>query len=771
MDNQQIKALALEGNFSQLEAGGSLDKALKWLTSKLQGLRSSSSAPPTKFADFLLSSCGEFNRQSILEKSVEWKDRKNAILSDSLDEEEEEEAVGDVGSASGVPADMKDTLGSLNVAPLPTLALLEEPKTGGGSGGFNAPAKKSKFAVPSTSSPTILVTKISPEKAAKSEQSKTKFKPKSKPKSKPAAIPVKVKKEKDPLAPKPKTSAYGYFCSTTRLGLKESQPSLKPNEMMQELGRAWNSASEAIKAPFYAEAEKDSKRFAQEMEDYRLNNPQSFKERASSTIKEKGKSKKTTNLMSTIAESDDSDADATVLALGSRKRSSRSADEKSYADLSDEETETLVEATTKSSSVTITPPKRPKTGTKASLQSAQKDRLKKAAQASANLIASSDGLKQDDLLPEDDLLHCELVPNVCVAFPPDYMPALGTSAVLVLKPYRDFLSSLTLESLSSEQREAIEKPCASSDNVLRGTIMQVTANLSLSLCGTSTVVLRVREGLDFNLLFAPFSSPLLQTDEFLLDSQRYDASLVKPYLIAGAQVRKMFALPPSDSDGESSFDAQWMEGSLYYVPSTMHTDPFQCLKVVWLSQEKDTADWVFAYLQTDCDVSPWDLEPSSYVLPEENVRPRKLPGALKIGKLDPAVVLDYFKSLDCADIFRPRLADSSEEYRKLFPRVEDQLDLQAISHWLKQGRYHGHGDSISSSLGISALLRDLERMVQNAKQFNDCNHDFLPWRIADMADAALASLRAQLVVAHPELSACLLEQSSLGLESDLQAEI
>jgi hypothetical protein len=62
-------------------------------------------------------------------------------------------------------------------------------------------------------------------------------------------------------------------------------------------------------------------------------------------------------------------------------------------------------------------------------------------------------------------------------------------------------------------------------------------------------------------------------------------------------------------------------------------------------------------------------------------------------------------------------------------------------------------------------------MVQNAKLFNACNHNFLPWRIADMADSALASLRSQLVAAHPELSACLLEQRSLGLESDLQAEI
>ena len=97
------------------------------------------------------------------------------------------------------------------------------------------------------------------------------------------------------------------------------------------------------------------------------------------------------------------------------------------------------------------------------------------------------------------------------------------------------------------------------------------------------------------------------------------------------------------------------------------------------------------------------------------------------------------------------------EYCAMFPRVEDRLDLPAISTLCRKGRYDD--DSVSAgasagaakainSVGIGALFGDLARMVANSKAFNACNAHFLPWRLADMMECAVMRLKACLAQEH-----------------------
>ena len=60
--------------------------------------------------------------------------------------------------------------------------------------------------------------------------------------------------------------------------------------------------------------------------------------------------------------------------------------------------------------------------------------------------------------------------------------------------------------------------------------------------------------------------------------------------------------------------------------------------------------------------------------------------------------------------------------------------------------------------------------IQNAKKFNVCNENFLPYRQADMADCFLLNLRQQLAlyhedIAHALLNICLSSSSSYSSSS------
>ena len=74
----------------------------------------------------------------------------------------------------------------------------------------------------------------------------------------------------------------------------------------------------------------------------------------------------------------------------------------------------------------------------------------------------------------------------------------------------------------------------------------------------------------------------------------------------------------------------------------MKEDPYSSISVVWLDQESNPRRWFYAYQQLDNLCSPWDLQLSAFVLPE-NVRPVILPHALTLGCLTAKTVLSYLQ--------------------------------------------------------------------------------------------------------------------------------
>lgn len=423
--------------------------------------------------------------------------------------------------------------------------------------------------------------------------------------------------------------------------------------------------------------------------------------------------------------------------------------------------------------------------TASQLLALQKNRKQRASAQSLE-ISTFAGIKQDNLGEDFDLLNAKLKLHEVADFPADYMPAVGDNVVVILQPYREFLAGFDFSStyaLTPDEVALVRSPCSSDSPLVFGKVLECKAVNLIAGSNTgndnesiATLMTLKQKGTSkqVTLLNMPYSSPLVCSDEYLLSAERFNASLLKQYLVNGAQVRKLFAAPDTGDDAnECSGNASggggraiWIEGSIYSISDNLKTDPYQAIKVVWLSHEEDTSDWVFAYTQTDCNCSPWDLEPSAFISLESknNARAKNgvLPSSLVFGNVLPENVYDFFCSQDFCDIFRYRIADMSEEYVAMFPQSEDQLDVYVIGNWLAQGRYSpvDENGARSNTLGIVTLLRDFDRMVAHAKKFNACNASFLPWRQADMAETFLSTLRSNLARKHIQMAPALLEPAA-----------
>jgi len=78
----------------------------------------------------------------------------------------------------------------------------------------------------------------------------------------------KKKKKKDPNAPKRPITAYFYFASAVRPGIREKNPGISITEVATMIGEKWRGLDESDKTPYQAQASKDKKRYEREMEAY-----------------------------------------------------------------------------------------------------------------------------------------------------------------------------------------------------------------------------------------------------------------------------------------------------------------------------------------------------------------------------------------------------------------------------------------------------------------------------------------------------------------------
>lgn len=84
------------------------------------------------------------------------------------------------------------------------------------------------------------------------------------------AVGNKVKKQKDPNAPKGKLNAYMFFCKDMRSTVISENPEMKPKEILQELGARWNNIKETSAARKYNKMASDDKiRYDAEMAEYK----------------------------------------------------------------------------------------------------------------------------------------------------------------------------------------------------------------------------------------------------------------------------------------------------------------------------------------------------------------------------------------------------------------------------------------------------------------------------------------------------------------------
>lgn len=638
------------------------------------------------------------------------------------------------------------------------------------SKGFQLPASKSKpFLPPANGNASITSGSVSPDekkpvkkahrvikKAASSVSTKSKFDVLSK--SKASRKKIKVEGE-----PKRALSAYNLFSQKMRpqiVANTTSEEEKKPTAIMVALGTMWKALSTDERKEFEDAAAMDKIRFQEEKTRFLKENPHAYDHIVPSSkkksSKDKTKKKKTKKPIDSSKASSMSQEEADSSRSSSRRKANTKRvkynsdvdDDDDDLESSDEDEKAAVVVDSKKSALRKT-----KSNDKVSLSS----------------VASLKGIKQKDLPATDDLLNSHLIfARAASVEGVDYHPALEENVTLVVTPYRDFLNSLSSQNIVNLDISALESVLQANGSSVRGVVKSIhpvflpsgdDEKESNSAASTNAYQIQlhcVKDNIVYTVLYVPYSSDLLITDSFLMSTEQYAASLKKPFLLPGSQIRKRFATGEEDNCGDAPF--LWMEGSIYEVRKGMKQDPYHSIRVVWLSQEVDTNDWVYAYLQTDNECSPWELEASEFVLPENNIRSQKLPRALMTTRVDAAMILDYFKSLEFVSIFAYKLKEVAPDYLKMFPDESDQLDFPTLTKHLADGRYGGSSASSSSeacidrNVGIATLFRDLEKMIRHAKHFNECNTSFLPWRQCDMLECTVARTKNILASNHSALT-------------------
>jgi len=79
----------------------------------------------------------------------------------------------------------------------------------------------------------------------------------------------RVKKEKDPNAPKRGLNAYMYYSKERRSTLKAERPDLKTKELSVVMGQEWNAMSEDAKRPYVVKGAADTERYEQAKASYK----------------------------------------------------------------------------------------------------------------------------------------------------------------------------------------------------------------------------------------------------------------------------------------------------------------------------------------------------------------------------------------------------------------------------------------------------------------------------------------------------------------------
>jgi hypothetical protein len=119
------------------------------------------------------------------------------------------------------------------------------------------------------------------------------------------------------------------------------------------------------------------------------------------------------------------------------------------------------------------------------------------------------------------------------------------------------------------------------------------------------------------------------------------------------------------------------EGRVYRIAENWLLSPYNSIKVLWYDRPESNGKWRIQNMQTDCDVSPWDIQVST-------LKDKEQP-AVDWSKIDqstpPQTILNQLKSLECAADFKTALPKKKHcpAYYKQIKRPSKCLDVSLLS--------------------------------------------------------------------------------------------
>ena len=87
---------------------------------------------------------------------------------------------------------------------------------------------------------------------------------------------LKLKKHKDPNAPKKPKTGFLHFCDDLRPKIKEKQPELKMGGVMKELGKIWSGYTDEQKVKYNIKYQDSKSLYEEKLEEYNMENYEFF---------------------------------------------------------------------------------------------------------------------------------------------------------------------------------------------------------------------------------------------------------------------------------------------------------------------------------------------------------------------------------------------------------------------------------------------------------------------------------------------------------------
>lgn len=374
------------------------------------------------------------------------------------------------------------------------------------------------------------------------------------------------KTKKDPNAPKKAPTSYLIYTSKNRAGESHTSvnthiiyisfnfsehsphktstpphtayladnPGSSPKEVVSGLGAQWNALSDEDKRPYVTEAAELKRQQDPLIVEYRLANPSSApstprskKTKASDhepSSRKKGAKKAKLSLLSGSGEEGEVDdegeeGEGQTSYVAKTKAHRAAASVKSYDNDEDEDEDEEHEMEVETQPVVAKKKKLARSSTGGSSE-------KKHVRDSASL-----GIKQEDLAQDDDLLNTDFLPPYHSAFPPDDAVAKENEVVVILAPYRDFISTQQ-QFLAQHERDLVQQICVYNAHFVVGTVKTIQKPSTLATppgdedsdadC-LNLVTISTRQGRVFTILHVDYTSPLLTGDRFVISKTLFDS--------------------------------------------------------------------------------------------------------------------------------------------------------------------------------------------------------------------------------------------------------